>query len=167
MPMGNGPSRRESNSSQGDGRPGEPFSFGILHLPDGLGRPGFLILGTTSGLKICVCFSRTLVRVIFALYEALKTDDGMPPAVRGWRSATRLAKAIASQDRYLLPVEPTTIIHYVCDINRVVRSAAEEQGLPSGDIDRLKIVSARIGWGYKSSLPRLTIAEDPRSSTRP
>ena len=141
------------------------FRPAILRLPDGLGAPGYLILGLilrltvglTKAKKIYVPLGRTLARLIFALHEALKADEDMPDDLRGWLSAKRLLKAIAAQDPRLIELKPGTIVHYVCDINRYVRLAAEEQGFRVEDRNSLKIIQTRNGWGYKLALPRLVI----------
>jgi len=159
MSTGDRANWRDAGPPKESDQPDGPFSFAVLHLPDGLGAPGYLILGTTSGQEICICFSKTLIRLIFALHEALKTDEHRPRKVRGWRSAKRLARAIANQDEYLIEVQPNAIVHNVWAVNRAIRRAAEKHGLRAENPDSLKIIRTRSGWGYRLLLSRLAIVQ--------
>jgi hypothetical protein len=145
-----------------DERP-EGVAGPILLATGGLTNPGFLILPVrdTRGVwhQLTVKLKPSQMRVIAVLDEAMREDQNLPWAARGWRRDDKLAALIERLGGD--PLEKESIRTYITAIRRGVREAADVQ-LPA--IDPPSVIEPGGRLGSRLAWPDLQIIDDTAPS---
>ena len=80
-----------------------------LILPGREDGMGFLKLALTDGSTITVQLEGRHVKVLLVLNDALKLDQGLDEAARGWMDDKLIAEAYTRGDKYTLAPTPQAI----------------------------------------------------------
>ena len=136
--------KRNSRARRRKRVPGGPVKLGHLRLTAGIGKGGFLTLRTAGDpFLMTVDLSGRHARVLVALIEAFDEDAGVEVAARGWRTTAQLVSMIVEQDKFTLPVSPSTISAYLRQIKKII-AAATPSGQPPVVFERRKSFGVRL-----------------------
>ena len=90
----------------------------FLFAPDG---GGLLKLSLADGSKIAVRLYGRHVKVLLSLNNALRMDNDLDEAARGWMSDEGIAEAYACGEPRVIPPTQEAIAAYRAQINRLIR----------------------------------------------
>lgn len=97
-----------------------------LILPGREDGIGFLKLPLNDGSTITVQLEGRHVKVLLVLNDALKLDQDLEEAARGWMDDKLIAEAYTRGDKYTLAPTPQAIAAYRAQINRLIREATPQ-----------------------------------------
>jgi len=156
-------SRRQLPDPARDDDAPPPPDGPVLYLMSGVRGAGFLLLPQDDADPVTVELKPAQLRLLYVLVAAWAADQGLAPAIRGWRLAEQLGDAVGDLLPDLLPVCPNTVVSYASHIHQLVVSRVEARGaadpIPT-------VIERERGKGYRLGLPDLTLVDLPARRKR-